>query len=183
MLCGIDEAGRGCLAGPLVVAGCVLNTPIEGLADSKALSPKRRDILFAQITKSASFRIVWFSHTKVDTLGLSTCLHYALSSLKAHFSDHEILMDGNCTFGVEGIQTLVKADASIPEVSAASIVAKVARDRYMLRMHTRFPQYGFNKHKGYGSAHHMERIQSLGPSPLQRHSFKIKSLRQPSFSF
>lgn len=180
MLCGIDEAGRGCLAGPLVVAGCVLHAPIAGLGDSKALSPRQRDTLFHHITASASFRLVWFSHTKVDTLGLSACLHHALSSLKAHFSDHEILMDGNCTFNVSGIKTLVKADATVPEVSAASILAKVARDRYMLRMHQRYPQYGFDKHKGYGSAHHMECIGTLGPSPLHRHSFKIKSLRQPS---
>ncbi|MBE0495887.1 MAG: ribonuclease HII [Campylobacterales bacterium] len=183
MLCGIDEAGRGCLAGPLVVAGCVLHEPIVGLADSKVLSPKRRDMLFNRIARSASFRIVWFSHAKVDALGLSTCLHRALHRIKTHFSEHEILMDGNCTFGVEGIQTLVKADATVPEVSAASILAKVARDRYMVRMHLRFPQYGFDAHKGYGSAYHVQQIQILGPSPLQRHTFKIKSLRQPSLLF
>lgn len=180
MLCGIDEAGRGCIAGPLVVAGCVLHTPLEGLGDSKALSPKRRDVLFDTLRDQADFTLVWFSHARVDAWGLSHCLHVALRRIKAHFSEHDILMDGNCAFGVEGITTLVKADASIPEVSAASILAKVARDRYMLRMDARYPQYGFKGHKGYGAKGHIEAMKRYGPSPIQRHSFIVKSLRQPS---
>ena len=180
MLCGIDEAGRGCLAGPLVVAGCVLHRPIEGLEDSKALSPKQREALFSILLSHASFRLLWFSAQKVDTMGLSACLRYALTRIQKHFSSHPILMDGNCAFGVPGIQTLVKADATVPQVSGASILAKVARDRYMVRMHPRFPQYGFDQHKGYGSALHIQRIKEQGLSPLHRQSFKIKSLQQPS---
>jgi ribonuclease HII len=180
MLCGIDEAGRGCIAGPLVVAGCVLREPLEGLGDSKALSPKRRDQLFDTLRAHADFTLVWFSHARVDAWGLSACLHVALKRIKTRFCEHDILMDGNCTFGVEGIDTLVKADASVPEVSAASILAKVARDRYMLRMDARYPQYGFKGHKGYGAKRHIEAIKTHGPSPVHRHSFIIKSLRQPS---
>jgi ribonuclease HII len=179
MLCGIDEAGRGCIAGPLVVAGCVLHVSIDGLADSKALSPKKREILFEKIRQSSEYRIVWFSNTRVDTWGLSRCLHVALTRIQNHFNNCEILMDGNCTFGVDGIQTLVKADAIIPEVSAASILAKVSRDRYMIRMDSRYPQYGFKGHKGYGAKSHIEAIKTHGPSLIQRHTFVLKSLRQP----
>ena len=180
MLCGIDEAGRGCIAGPLVVAGCVLHVKIESLADSKRLSPKKRELLFEKIRQNSHFKILWFSHRRVDDWGLSRCLHVALMRIKNHFSDCEILMDGNCTFGVDGIQTLVKADATIPEVSAASILAKVSRDRYMLRMDSRYPLYGFKGHKGYGAKSHIQAIKSHGPSPIQRHTFVLKSLKQPS---
>ena len=89
-------------------------------------------------------------------------------------------MDGNCTFGVEGVQTMIKADAKIPEVSAASILAKVSRDRYMVSISSQFPEYDFEKHKGYGSALHIERIKIYGYSPIHRKSFKLKSLSQPS---
>lgn len=180
MLCGIDEAGRGCIAGPLVVAGCVLKEDIEGLADSKALSPKKRDALFEKIRQKSDFKIVWFSHARVDAWGLSRCLHVAIKRIQKEFCKYEILMDGNCTFGVNGIKTLVKADATIPEVSAASILAKVSRDRYMLRMDSRYPLYGFGAHKGYGAKSHVEAIKIYGPSPIQRTTFVLKSLKQPS---
>ncbi|NLC28267.1 MAG: ribonuclease HII [Campylobacteraceae bacterium] len=180
MLCGIDEAGRGCLAGPLVVAGCVLYETVNSLDDSKALSPKRRDELFKAIKNNAKFTLVWFSHKRVDEWGLSKCLEMAILRIQKEFKEYEILMDGNCSFGVKNIKTLVKADALIPQVSAASILAKVARDRYMLRMSERYPNYGFSSHKGYGAKKHIDAIKLHGPSPIQRHSFIIKSLRQGS---
>lgn len=180
MLCGIDEAGRGCLAGPLVVAGCVLTEPIEGLNDSKQLSEKKRETLFPLIKEKAAFKIVQFEHDEVDNLGLSVCLGRAIKAIKEHFKECDILMDGNSTFGVSGVETMVKADAKVPEVSAASILAKVTRDHYMLEMDKLYPAYGFAGHKGYGSALHVKKIEELGPSPIQRMSFKIKSLRQPS---
>ena len=180
LLCGIDEAGRGCLAGPLVVAGCVLHTPIDGLNDSKQLSEKKRETLFPIIKEKASYKIVQFEHDEVDTLGLSLCLKRAIETIKEHFKEYEILMDGNTSFGVQGIATMIKADAKVPEVSAASILAKVTRDRYMVEMDKRYPEYGFAGHKGYGSALHVRKIEEHGPSPIQRLSFKIKSLRQPS---
>ena len=180
MLCGIDEAGRGCLAGPLVVAGAVLKEPIDGLNDSKQLTPKERERLFEILQSKSDFKIIFFDNQAVDDLGLSVCLKNAIQEIKEHFSCYDILMDGNCTFGVEGVQTMIKADAKIPEVSAASILAKVSRDRYKVSISSQFPEYDFEKHKGYGSALHIERIKIYGYSPIHRKSFKLKSLSQPS---
>jgi len=180
MLCGIDEAGRGCLAGPLVVAGAILKEPILGLNDSKQLSEKQREAYFEILQNKAEFKIVFCDHIMVDTKGLSACLKYAIETIKSHFNGHNILMDGNCNFGVQGINTMVKADAKVPEVSAASILAKVSRDRYMCEISSRYPLYEFEKHKGYGSALHVEKIKAFGYCEIHRKSFKLKSLSQPS---
>lgn len=176
MLCGIDEAGRGCLAGPLVVAGVILNEMIIGLNDSKILSEKQRDTLFPIIQAKSSYKIVFCDNEMVDSQGLSACLKYAIETIKEHFKGHDILMDGNCSFGVQGITTMVKADAKVPEVSAASILAKVSRDAYMYDIASLYPLYEFEKHKGYGSALHVNRIKTFGYSKIHRKSFKIKSL-------
>lgn len=180
MLCGIDEAGRGCIAGPLVVAGVILNEPINGLNDSKVLSEKQREALFPIIQAKSDYKIIFCNNEMVDTKGLSSCLKYAIETIKNHFEGHDILMDGNCSFGVQGIATLVKADASVPEVSAASILAKVSRDRYMYDISSHYPQYEFEKHKGYGSALHVKKIKEFGYCDIHRKSFKIKSLMQPT---
>jgi len=180
MLCGIDEAGRGCLAGPLVVAGAILKEPVLGLNDSKQLSEKQREAYFEILQNKAEFKIVFCDHIMVDTKGLSACLKYAIETIKSHFNGHDILMDGNCNFGVQGINTMVKADAKVPEVSAASILAKVSRDRYMCEISSRYPLYEFEKHKGYGSALHVEKIKAFGYCEIHRKSFKLKSLSQPS---
>lgn len=179
-MCGIDEAGRGCLAGPLVVAGVVLHKPIEGLNDSKILSEKQREALFPIIQANADYKIVFCDHDMVDTKGLSACLKYAIETIKEHFNGHDILMDGNCTFGVKGITTMVKADAQVPEVSAASILAKVSRDRYICDIAPLYPEYEFEKNKGYGSALHVEKIKLHGYCDIHRKSFKVKSLMQPT---
>ncbi len=180
MLCGIDEAGRGCIAGPLVVAGVVLKKNIDGLADSKILSEKRRDELFVLIKQSADYKIVFCDNDMIDKKGLSHCLGYAIKEIKEYFKECDILMDGNSSFGVDGVDTLVKADAKIPQVSAASILAKVSRDAYMYGISDKFPSYSFPKHKGYGTAIHVEEIKKFGYSSIHRKSFKIKSLREPS---
>jgi ribonuclease HII len=180
-LCGIDEAGRGCISGPLAIAGCVLQESIKGLADSKSLTPKKREELFGQITEKSLYKILLFSHSEVDEKGLSLCLKEAILAIKEHFKECEILMDGNCSFGIKGIKTMIKADAKVTEVSAASILAKVTRDRYMLEMDKLYPQWQFAKHKGYGSALHVEMIKQFGASPIQRKSFKIKALEATLF--
>ena len=180
MLCGIDEAGRGSLAGPLVVAGAILKEPMDGLKDSKILCAKTREKLFELLQEKALFRILFYDNETVDSKGLSLCLRDAIQTIKTHFSEDEILMDGNCSFGVSGIQTMDKADAKVAQVSAASVLAKVSRDRFMDEMALIYPQYGFEKHKGYGSASHIKAIQTHGYSPLHRKSFRIKSLQQPS---
>ena len=180
-ICGIDEAGRGCLAGPLCVAGCVLQREIAGLADSKKLSEKRREELYAQIIENSHYKIVEISSAQVDEAGLSSCLRSALEQILAYFMGFsgQIIYDGNANFGVRGLQTLVKADAQIAEVSAASILAKVTRDRTMHELAQRYPQYGFAQNKGYGSRAHIAAIERYGLTPFHRASYKIKSL-QPS---
>lgn len=179
-LCGIDEAGRGCCAGPLVVAGVILEKPISGLRDSKILSEKKREKLFDEITNSSKHKIIFCDNKMIDEKGLSYCLGYAIQMIKDTFKEHKILMDGNSSFGVNGIQTMIKADAKVDEVSAASILAKVSRDRYMYEISSRYPNYQFKKHKGYVTALHVKEIQQFGYSKVHRKSFKIKSLREPT---
>jgi ribonuclease HII len=180
-LCGIDEAGRGPLAGSLVIAGVILDTPITGLDDSKKLTEKRREALFPIILDQARHHIVSFSSAQVDDLGISECLRQGLRSIQAHFgAEVEYLYDGNTTFGVGNLSTLVKADAKVPEVAAASILAKVTRDHDILAMADQYPQYGFEKHKGYGTRAHIEAIVAHGRCPIHRTSFRIKQIDEPT---
>ena len=180
-LCGIDEAGRGPLAGPLLIVGVVLGVPVEGLGDSKQLSEKRREALFPIIMEHSRYHIVRFSCEEVDDLGISECLRWGLQSIQDFFGDGvEYLYDGNTTFGVPNLATLVKADAQIPEVSAASILAKVTRDREMLTLARRYPHYGFESHKGYGTRTHIDAIIEHGRCPAHRRTFRIKAIDEPT---
>ena len=165
-ICGIDEAGRGALAGPLSVAACVLNSEISGLNDSKKLTAKRREELFKEIAKSSNFLIAYFSNAQIDELGLSECLRRALKLFKAHFEGFEIIYDG--------ITTMIKADSKVAGVSAASILAKVSRDRLMSGWDKFYPAYGFAGHKGYGTKSHLDAIAKFGYSDFHRKSFVIK---------
>lgn len=178
-LCGIDEAGRGCIAGPLVVAGVVLLDKIDGLADSKILSEEKRNELFPLIKENSKYKIIFCDNNMIDEHGLSYCLGYALKKIKKFFTGYEILMDGNTAFGVSGIKTMIKADAKIPQVSAAGILAKVSRDSYMYSICDNYTNYSFARHKGYGTALHIEEIRKHGYCDIHRKSFKIKSLREP----
>jgi len=180
-LCGIDEAGRGPIAGSLVMAGVILDKEIEGLMDSKVLSEKKREALFPIILENSTYHIVSFSAQEVDELGISKCLSKGLRSILLHLDSDDFLFDGNSTFGVEGLRTMVKADAKIPEVSAASILAKVTRDREMVEFAKIYTEYGFEGHKGYGTAAHVEKIKQHGYSPIHRRSFKLKALQATLF--
>ena len=143
-LCGIDEAGRGCLAGPLVVAGVVLRGDIAGLMDSKILSPKKREALFDVILKEAlHHHIVIITPEEIDHTGISGAMRRALTEIREAVSAATYLFDGNTPFGVERITCQVKADRDIPAVSAASILAKVTKDRELLRLGADYPHYGF----------------------------------------
>ena len=180
-LCGIDEAGRGCLAGDLVVAGCILHKKIAGLTDSKKLSEKKREQFFIQILKQSTYHIVSFSPLEIDTLGLSCCIKNALVEIIQTLDAEQYLFDGNTTFGVQNLQTMVKADAKVAEVSAASILAKVTRDNAIKASAKLYPQYNFTTHKGYGTKKHIELIKKYGYSPIHRKSYTIKSL-QPTLN-
>lgn len=176
ILCGIDEAGRGPLAGALVMAGVVLTTEIEGLMDSKKLTHKRREELYESIIKNAKYHLVSFSALQIDEKGISQCLKEGLLEIQTHLTGYRYLFDGNSTFGVTNLETMVKADDQIPEVSAASILAKVTRDREMIVLSKEYPEYGFEKHKGYGTKAHREALALHGRSPIHRKSFRVKGL-------
>ncbi len=176
LLCGIDEAGRGPLAGSLVMAGVVLKKPIEGLMDSKKLTQKKREALYPLVIENSDYHIVSFSAQEVDEMGISKCLHQGLQSIQKYLPDVEYLFDGNSTFGVDNITTMVKADDKIVEVSAASILAKVTRDREIVKMAKLYPEYGFEKHKGYGTKVHMEALIKYDRCPIHRKTFRVKGL-------
>lgn len=180
-LCGIDEAGRGPLAGPLVMAGVILYNAIADLNDSKKLSEKKRESLYDIIIENSSHKIVRFSPEEIDTQGLSACLKKGLETILSSLKAEDYLFDGNSKFGVSGLRTLIKADALIPEVSAASILAKVTRDREMVAIDALYPNYGFSGHKGYGTVAHVQAIQKYGYCEIHRKSFKLKSLQGTLF--
>lgn len=179
-LCGIDEAGRGPLAGSLVMAGVVLKNPVVGLMDSKKLSEKKREALYPLVIENSEYHIVSFSAQEVDALGISKCIHKGLQSIQEHLPNVEYLFDGNSTFGVENITTMIKADDKIAEVSAASILAKVTRDREIVEMAKKYPEYGFEKHKGYGTKSHLEALVKYDRCPIHRKTFRVKGLDDPA---
>ena len=181
VLCGIDEAGRGPIAGPLVMAGVILTRPIEGRCDSKQLREKKREALYARITERARYHIVRFSAQQIDDEGISACLASGLATIMAALGEADYLFDGNTAFGVKGVRTRIKADADVPEVSAASILAKVTRDREMVALAERYPRYGFEKHKGYGTKAHIDAIKKHGYCDIHRKSFRIKALQPTLF--
>jgi len=176
MLCGIDEAGRGPLAGPLVVAGVVLKEQIKELNDSKKLTEKKREALFKEVIKSSDYHIDFKSAKDIDTKGISTCIKESIQEIMQNINASEYLMDGNTSFNIPTLQHKIKADASVVEVSAASILAKVSRDRYMCEIAKDFPNYNFEKHKGYGTKAHIEKIKEFGRSNEHRVSFRLKDL-------
>ena len=158
------------------MAGVILAEKLEGLMDSKKLSEKRREALYPKIIAASQYHIAVFTHTQIDEKGISGCLHDGLEQIKASLSESNYLFDGNSTFGVEGIETMVKADAKVPEVSAASILAKVTRDRVMKDYAMDYPEYGFEKHKGYGTPSHIEAMRRYGRCVIHRQSFRVKAL-------
>ncbi len=181
ILCGIDEAGRGPLAGPLCFAGCILTGDVKGLNDSKKLTEKKREGLFDEVLANSTYHIVWHSAKEIDALGISACIKRSLIEIKNVLSAEKYIFDGNSKFGVDGLETLVKADTLIQEVMAASIIAKVSRDRLMVELARKYPQYGFAGHKGYGTAAHIEAIRAHGLSEIHRESFKPKALQSTLF--
>ncbi|MBM0637549.1 ribonuclease HII [Campylobacter sp. VicNov18] len=173
-LIGIDEAGRGALAGPMTMAACKLHKRLNKLCDSKKLNEKKREELYELILKNSTYLILAFSSEQIDKLGLSACLKTGLILIKKHFQkENNFLYDGNTNFSISTIKTQIKADANIMQVSAASILAKVSKDRIMNFLATDFPDYEFEKNKGYGTKTHKELIKKLGSCKLHRKSFKL----------
>ena len=181
-LCGIDEAGRGCIAGNLVIAGCVLHSEIDGLNDSKKLTEKKREILYEKIIKNSTYHIVIFLPKQVDENGLSSCISKGLAEIIKTIKCDKYLFDGNSSFGIKNLPTMVKADAKVLEVGAASILAKVTHDRDILIQAKKYPKYEFETHKGYGTKKHIEFIKQHGYCEIHRRSYKIKALEKSLFS-
>lgn len=150
---------------------------IAGLADSKTLSRKRRQALEAPIKANSLFKICVFSNAEIDARGISTCLKDGLERIKAAIKASEYIYDGNCSYGVSGIKTLVGADKTVREVSAASILAKLTKDKILLELAGDYPSFSFAAHQGYGTKKHIQEIIQNGYSPLHRKTFKIKALQ------
>ena len=180
-LSGIDEAGRGPIAGDLVIAGCILDAEVEGLNDSKKLTEKKREALYEKIILASRYHVVKFSALQIDDDGISKCLASGLREIMSKLKCDHYLFDGNTTFGVDGLETMVKADGKVAEVSAASILAKVTHDRDILKEAKKYPEYQFEKHKGYGTAIHVEMIKKYGYCPIHRRTYKLKALQATLF--
>lgn len=180
-VCGVDEAGRGPLAGPVVAAAVIL-TPAripEGLNDSKALSREQRELLLNMIEKNAQIGIGIAEPEEIDRANIlgATLVAMRRAVLALPCLPDKALIDGNRLPDLPcEAETIIKGDSRSLSVAAASIVAKVTRDRLMIEADTRYPGYGFAGHKGYPTQHHLERVAKLGRSPIHRRSFKPVSL-------
>jgi len=180
VICGTDEAGRGCLAGDVFAAAVILpyNLEIPGLNDSKKLSPSRREELYDIITERAmAWAVASASVEEIDNINILNAsllaMQRAVSSLKipADF----VLVDGNISrgFNVDSV-ALVKGDSLSPSIAAASVLAKMSRDRHCMELHERYPQYNFAKHKGYATREHVEVLRKLGACQVHRRTFLRK---------
>lgn len=177
LIAGVDEAGRGPLAGPVIAAAVILDPkrPIAGLADSKQLTEKQRERLFQEIQNHAlAWSLARGRVIEIDSINILQAtllaMQRAVNSLK--IAPHLALVDGNQSPRLLcPVQTIVKGDESEPAISAASIIAKVFRDRIMVMLDRKYPGYGFAQHKGYSTAFHFDALQRLGPSRVHRRSF------------
>lgn len=180
IVCGIDEAGRGPLAGPVYAAAVILPKGhiVEGVNDSKKISEKKRDLLFDKIIdECVCYSIGTASEQEIDEINILQATFLAMKRAVAglEIKPDIALVDGNKKPGLDiAEQTIVKGDSKSANIAAASIIAKVSRDRYMLEMAEKYPEYQFEKHKGYGTKLHYEMLEKYGISPIHRKTFLKK---------
>jgi len=168
--CGMDECGRGPLAGPLIAAGVVLIRPVRFLRDSKKLTPEKRNKIYKRIIKSgAVIAVEEISARQINTRGMGWANKEIFRRLKKKVPADRYIADGNLR--IRGIKSVVKADTKIPEVMAASIMAKVWRDKHMIRLHDEHPIYGWQSNKGYGTKYHIAAIREHGVTKYHRSMF------------
>ena len=179
-ICGVDEAGRGPLAGPVCAAAVILpqNCEIQGLNDSKKLTEKKREALFDVICAAAvSYGIAFATVEEIEEYNILGATFMAMNRAVARLDPvpELALIDGNRNTGIQiPSRCIVGGDGKCADIAAASVLAKVTRDRYMRQMAELYPQYGFEKHKGYGTKAHYDAIRAYGPSPIHRPSFLRK---------
>jgi ribonuclease HII len=182
LIAGVDEAGRGPLAGPVVAAAVILDPmrPIRGLRDSKQLAPERREVLAVRIRERAlAWAVAEADHDEIDLFNIlqATLLAMKRALLGLARRPTMIMIDGNCAphlhdcFADCEVQTVIAGDDLIPSISAASIVAKTYRDALMVRLSASYPGYGLAQHFGYGTPQHLRALAHLGPCPIHRRSF------------
>jgi len=177
LLAGVDEAGRGPLAGPVVAAAVILDdrAPIKGLADSKQLTALRREKLYDEIrAKALCCSVAQASVEEIDQLNIlqATMLAMRRAVLGLRLKPSKVLVDGNRLPSLDVLaEAIVSGDALVPSISAASILAKVTRDRLLCELHLQHPEYGFDRHKGYGTAQHMQALRMHGALAVHRRSF------------
>ena len=182
-IAGADEAGRGPLAGPVFAAAVILprGALVEGVDDSKKLSPKKREEVYKRIIDTAeSWACADVDEKIIDEINILNAVHLAMKNAVKSLSVEPdyVLIDGNSAPDMEfRCGTLVKGDSKSINIAAASIIAKVERDRYISRMAEQYPEYGFERHKGYGTKQHVEAILKYGPSPIHRRTFLRKILK------
>lgn len=180
LVCGVDEAGRGPLAGPVYAAAVILprDAVIPGLNDSKKLTERKREELFEPIkTTALSYGIAFATVEEIEELNILNATFLSMNRAIAQLEPQPelALIDGNRNSGIElNSQCVVKGDSLCADIAAASVLAKVSRDRYMLQMDELYPQYHFRQHKGYGTKLHYEALREYGPSPIHRLSFLRK---------
>ncbi len=181
LICGVDEAGRGPLAGPVCAAAVILppDLELEGLNDSKKLSEKRREALYPLICEQAlAYGIAFASEQEIDEINILQATFLAMRRAVEQLGQKPdlALVDGNREpdFGDIPVRTIIKGDSRSANIAAASILAKVTRDRFMLEQDAVYPQYGFAVHKGYGTQKHYAALREYGPCPIHRRSFLKK---------
>lgn len=188
MILGVDEVGRGCLAGPVAAGAVVLDKNIRGLKDSKLLTRAQREAFDVKIrSRAISFGIGWASVEEINQLGLTEAVRLAMHRavdevLKTCSTIERLIVDGNYNYFAKHSlsalsQTIIKADQTVPAVSAASIIAKVARDLHMIKLAATYPHFGFERHVGYATREHRQALQEHGATDIHRRNFRqVKEL-------
>jgi ribonuclease HII len=175
IIAGVDEVGRGCLAGPVTAAAVILKDPILGLKDSKKISASKRKILANKIKEGSIFSFANISNLKIDEVNIhqATLLAMQEAIINLPIKPDLVYVDGKFTPSIEvNCKAVIGGDNIIPEISAASIIAKVHRDDFMIQLDKKYPIYNFAKNKGYGTAYHLNALREFGHTSYHRESFK-----------
>ena len=175
IIAGVDEVGRGCLAGPVTAAAVIIKNPISGLKDSKILTPAKRKVLADQIKEDSIFSLASISNKKIDEINIHQASLLAMREaiIKLPIKPDLVFVDGKFVPNVNlNCKAIIGGDKLISEISAASIIAKANRDEFMIKLDKKYPKYEFIRNKGYGTAFHLNMLKEFGYTPYHRKSFK-----------